>query len=405
MRHFNINQFISTHITEREQSLFSNDIQKNKTKLSQVIDNKSVIVIGGAGTIGSSYIKAILKFKPAKLYVVDLNENGLTELVRDLRSSVGCNIPKDFKTYPIDFSSDVFEKILINEGPFHIVANFAAHKHVRSEKDHYSIEAMINNNVIKAKRLLDLLVENPPEHFFCVSTDKAANPVNVMGASKKLMEDVILAYAKKIPITTARFANVAFSNGSLLFGFIERMMKRQPLSSPTDVKRYFVSPEESGQICMLACMLGESGQIFFPKLREDQMKTFSSIGVNFLKEFGNYEVEYCKTEQEAREKTLNLSIDADKYPVYFFPTDTSGEKKYEEFFVPGEDVDMETFEQLGVIRNIPSKSMEAIDELFEALHKVFERKRVTKKAIVEVIGDFIPNFKHIETGKSLDQKM
>lgn len=405
MKHFNTNQFISTYITERESSLFANDIEKNKERLSQAIDNKSVMVIGGAGTIGSSYIKAILKFKPSKLYVVDLNENGLTELVRDLRSSVGYNIPEDFKTYPIDFASDVFEKILEHEGPFHIVANFAAHKHVRSEKDHYSIEAMVNNNVIKAKRLLDLLVANPPEHFFCVSTDKAANPVNVMGASKKLMEDVILAYAKKIPITTARFANVAFSNGSLLFGFIERMMKRQPLSSPMDVKRYFVSPEESGQICMLACMLGESGQIFFPKLREDQMKTFSSIGENFLKEFGGYEPEYCKTEQEAREKALNLSVDADKYPVYFFASDTSGEKKYEEFFTPGEDVDMDTFEQLGVIRNAPSKPMNTIDELFEALHKIFEEKEVTKKAIVEVMGDFIPNFKHIETGKSLDQKM
>ena len=405
MKHFNVNEFISTYITERKQSLFANDIEKNKTELSQAIDDKSVIVIGGAGTIGSSYIKAILKFKPAKLYVIDLNENGLTELVRDLRSSVGYNIPKDFKTYPIDFSSDVFEKILVNEGPFHIVANFAAHKHVRSEKDHYSIEAMVNNNVIKAKKLLDLLVANPPEHFFCVSTDKAANPVNVMGASKKLMEDVILAYAKKIPITTARFANVAFSNGSLLFGFIERMMKRQPLSSPTDVKRYFVSPIESGQICMLACMLGDSGQIFFPKLREDQMKTFSSIGENFLKEYGDYEPEYCKTEQEAREKVLELSNDASKYPVYFFPTDTSGEKKFEEFFVPGEDVDMTTFQQLGVIKNAPSKPMESIEQLFEALNKVFESKEVTKKAIVEVIGDFIPNFKHIETGKSLDQKM
>jgi len=405
MKHFNTNKFISTYITEREQSLFAQDIEKNKVKLSQAIDGKSVIVIGGAGTIGSSYVKAILQFKPAKLYVVDLNENGLTELVRDLRSSVGYNIPEDFKTYPIDFSSDVFEKILVNEGPFHIVANFAAHKHVRSEKDHYSIEAMVNNNVIKAKKLLDLLVENPPEHFFCVSTDKAANPVNVMGASKKLMEDVILAYSKKIPITTARFANVAFSNGSLLFGFIERMMKRQPLSSPTDVKRYFVSPIESGQICMLACMLGESGQIFFPKLREDQMKTFSSIGENFLKEFGNYEPEYCQTEQDAREKTLALSDDSATYPVYFFPTDTSGEKKYEEFFVPGEDVDMETFQQLGVIRNTTTKSMDAIDKLFAALHQVFEAKEVTKKAIVEVMGDFIPNFKHIETGKSLDQKM
>ena len=405
MKHFNVSQFISKYITERENSLFEGDIQRNEERLGQAIDGKSALVIGGAGTIGSSYIKAILKFKPSKLFVVDLNENGLTELVRDLRSSVDYNIPDNFKTYPIDFASDVFEKILKNEGPFHIVANFAAHKHVRSEKDHYSIEAMVDNNVIKAKKLLDLLVENPPEHFFCVSTDKAANPVNVMGASKKLMEDVILAYSKKIPITTARFANVAFSNGSLLFGFIERMMKRQPLSSPTDVKRYFVSPEESGQICMLACMLGESGQIFFPKLREEQMKTFSNIGEDFLREFGGYTPNYCKTEREAKEKVLNLSDNEDKYPVYFFSTDTSGEKKFEEFFVPGEDVDMSTFEQLGVIRNSPTKQMEAIEELFEALNKVFESKEVTKKAIVDVMGDFIPNFKHVETGKSLDQKM
>ena len=405
MKHFNVSQFISKYITERENSLFEGDIQRNEERLGQAIDGKSALVIGGAGTIGSSYIKAILKFKPSKLFVVDLNENGLTELVRDLRSSVDYNIPDNFKTYPIDFASDVFEKILKNEGPFHIVANFAAHKHVRSEKDHYSIEAMVDNNVIKAKKLLDLLVENPPEHFFCVSTDKAANPVNVMGASKKLMEDVILAYSKRIPITTARFANVAFSNGSLLFGFIERMMKRQPLSSPTDVKRYFVSPEESGQICMLACMLGESGQIFFPKLREEQMKTFSNIGEDFLREFGGYTPNYCKTEREAKEKVLNLSDNEDKYPVYFFSTDTSGEKKFEEFFVPGEDVDMSTFEQLGVIRNSPTKQMEAIEELFEALNKVFESKEVTKKAIVDVMGDFIPNFKHVETGKSLDQKM
>jgi FlaA1/EpsC-like NDP-sugar epimerase len=405
MKHFNVSQFISTYITERKNSLFANDIEKNKVKLRAAIDNKSVIVIGGAGTIGSSYIKAILKFKPAKLYVVDLNENGLTELVRDLRSSVGYNIPEDFKTYPIDFASDVFEKILVNEGPFHIVANFAAHKHVRSEKDHYSIEAMVENNVIKAKRLLDLLVENPPEHFFCVSTDKAANPVNVMGASKKLMEDVILSYSKKIPITTARFANVAFSNGSLLFGFIERMMKRQPLSSPSDVKRYFVSPTESGQICMLACMLGQSGQIFFPKLREEQMKTFSSIGIAFLKAFGNYEPDYCSSEAEAREKALSLRDDEDKYPVFFFPSDTSGEKQFEEFFVEGEDVDMTTFEQLGVIRNTPTKPMSEIDTLFNTLHSVFESKKVTKQAIVDAIGNFIPNFKHIETGKGLDQKM
>lgn len=405
MKNFNLSQFIADHVTERSSSLFAQDIENNRDKLSAAIDGKSVMVIGGAGTIGSSYIKAVLRFRPAKLYVVDLNENGLTELVRDLRSGTGYNIPEDFKTYPIDFDSAVFRKLLVNEGPFHIVANFAAHKHVRSEKDHYSIEAMVNNNVIKAKRLLDLLVANPPEHFFCVSTDKAANPVNVMGASKKLMEDVILAYSKKIPITTARFANVAFSNGSLLFGFIERMMKQQPLSSPSDVKRYFVSPEESGQICMLACMLGESGQIFFPKLREDQMKTFSSIAVDFLKAYGGYSPDYAGTEQEAREKAEQLADDASAYPVYFFGSDTSGEKQYEEFYVEGEDVDMATFKELGVIRNTPTKSMEEIDQLFAALHDTFNRDEVTKQAIVAAIGDFIPNFQHIETGKNLDQKM
>ena len=198
---------------------------------------------------------------------------------------------------------------------FDIVANFAAHKHVRSEKDHFSIEAMIENNVFKARRLLDLLVENPPDHFFCVSTDKAANPVNIMGASKKLMEEMILAYSKKIPITTARFANVAFSNGSLLFGFLERLMKKQPFSSPLDIKRYFVSPEESGQICLLACMLGKSGQIFFPKLEEEKMKTFSSIAENLLKEVG-FEPDYCETEKEAKNKKIQLG--QNKYPVFLF---------------------------------------------------------------------------------------
>lgn len=405
MKHFNLDHFIASHVTERNESLFTADIENNQERLSRAIDGKSVLVIGGAGTIGSSYIKALLKYRPAKLYVVDLNENGLTELVRDLRSSLGYYIPDDFKTYPLDFGSTVFEKMLVQEGPFQIIANFAAHKHVRSEKDQYSIEAMIYNNVIKAKKLLDLLVKNPPEHFFCVSTDKAANPVNVMGASKKLMEEVILAYAQKTPITTARFANVAFSNGSLLAGFIERMMKRQPLSSPLDVKRYFVSPEESGQICLLACMLGQSGQIFFPRLREEDMKTFSSIGVDFLREYGGYLPAYCASEQEAREKAFHLANDAKDYPVYFFETDTSGEKAFEEFYVEGEDLDFDTFEQLGVIQNVPAQSMAQINRLFDHFQQLFQSDQVTKQKIVEVLSEAIPNFRHIETGKSLDQKM
>ena len=401
---FNLQLFINSSVTKRSESLLSNDYELFDSKLKNRIDHKSVLVIGGAGTIGSNYIKALLRYKPKRLYVVDINENGLTELVRDLRSSTGYNIPKDFKTYPINFGDKVFEKIIRNEGPFEIVANFAAHKHVRSEKDHYSIEAMVDNNVLKAKHLLDLLVEFSPEYFFCVSTDKAANPVNVMGASKKLMEEVILAYSKKIPITTARFANVAFSNGSLPFGFIERIMKKQPLSAPLKIKRYFVSPTEAGEICLMACIMGNSGEIFFPKLNESNFETFSNIAERFLKALG-YEPDYCQTEQEAREKALNLSTSSKLYPVYFFDSDTSGEKSFEEFYTKGEDLDMERFPNLGVIKNPKSRSFEEIDDLFIKLNSVFLQENLTKSKIVSVIKEFLPNFAHIETGKSLDQKM
>lgn len=233
--------FIKEYITKRKTSLFASDIERYRGQLTAKIQGKSILVIGGAGTIGSSFIKAILNFHPSKLIVVDINENGLTELTRDLRSSPNQFIPTDFITYPISFGDPVFEKMFISQGPFHIVANFAAHKHVRSEKDFFSIEAMLENNVFKAKAFLDLLLRYKPEYFFCVSTDKAANPVNVMGASKKLMEQVIMAYSSEIQITTARFANVAFSNGSLLAGYIERLIKKQPISCPSDVKRFFVS--------------------------------------------------------------------------------------------------------------------------------------------------------------------
>lgn len=403
MLHFNLENFVAEHVTGRSKSMFAADIEANRELLSQRIDGKSVLVIGGAGSIGSSYIRALLHFRPARLFVVDTNENGLTELTRDIRSSEHLNVPADYLTYPINFGDPVFEKILRNEGPFDIVANFAAHKHVRSEKDQYSIEAMVDNNVLKAKQLLDLLLEFPPKHFFCVSTDKAANPVNVMGASKKLMEEVILSYSTRIPITTARFANVAFSNGSLLAGFLERLMKRQPLSAPSDVKRYFVSPEESGQICLLACMLGNSGEIFFPKLEEAGMKRFSDIGTALLRSMG-YEPKFCATEQEARLAAENLN-GKQVYPVYYFPSDTSGEKSFEEFYTEDETLDLKRFKSLGVIQNAPKKDFEEIEEMFETLSGIFSKPHISKEDIVQLLTDFIPNFEHIERGKNLDSKM
>ncbi len=405
LKNLNLSNFISHHITERPESLLAPDFQKFDAELRSRAAGKSVLIIGGAGTIGASFVRAILRYPIGRLFVVDINENGLTELVRDLRSSVGLHIPKDFITYPVNFGDPVFEKIFRNEGPFEIVANFAAHKHVRSEKDHYSIEAMVDNNVLKAKKLLDLLLEFPPEHFFCVSTDKAANPVNVMGASKKLMEEVILAYSERIPISTARFANVAFSNGSLPAGFLERLMRRQPLSSPSDVRRFFVSPQESGEICLMACLMGASGDIFFPKLDpEKDMKTFSFIAEKLLAELG-YEPDFCKTEEEARQKAVVFEDSDKKYPVQFFISDTSGEKQFEEFYTGNEVLDLDSFPNLGVIKNAERKTMDELEPIFKKLQRVFRKKSARKDDIVKVMKQILPGFQHIETGKSLDNKM
>jgi FlaA1/EpsC-like NDP-sugar epimerase len=306
MNNLTINNFIKTKITKRPESFFKKDIEKNESLISSEIKGKSLLVIGGAGTIGTAFIHEALKFNPSRLYVFDINENGLTELTRDLRSSVNITVPDDYKSYPINFGDKLFERIFRKEGPFDIIANFAAHKHVRSEKDHYSVSALIKNNVINADVLMSLLEKNPPKHFFCVSTDKAANPVNIMGASKKIMEELIHSYANVFPITTARFANVAFSNGSLLDGFVHRMMKQQPFSIPSDIRRFFVSSEEAGQICLLACVLGKSGDVFYPKLNSDDMVSFYDITVDFLNLMG-YEIQQCESEIEAKELATQLN--------------------------------------------------------------------------------------------------
>ena len=401
MLNFDINNFIKANITLRSDSFFLEDININRVKLSYEIKGKNVLVIGGAGTIGSSFIKAILPFEPSSLVVVDYSENGLTELTRDLRSK-NIYVPKEYITYPFDFGSDVFAKMFRSRS-FDIVACFAAHKHVRSEKDHFAIEAMVNNNVFNTKKLIELALENKPKHFFSVSTDKAANPVNVMGASKKLMEKVLMAYADDLKICTARFANVAFSNGSLLAGFIERMMKRQPLSSPSDVKRYFVSPEESGQLCMLACLLGESSDIFFPKLHEEQMMTFATIAERFLEELG-YSAHHCSSEQEAKSMAESWTTEQSSYPVYFFKTDTNGEKQYEEFYTDDDELDMETFYALGVVKNAEKPTMHSVWSLIDQFKNLFE-KEIKKSDVIHLINDHLSDFSHIETGKSLDNKM
>jgi len=384
--------------------MFSGDLEANRDLLRQRIDGRSVLVIGGAGSIGSSFIKALLRFQPASLVVVDTNENALAELTRDLRSGTGLNIPDDYVPYPMDYSSPVFEKMFRTRGGFDIVANFSAHKHVRSEKDIYSIEALLRNNVLNAKRLLELLTEYAPEAYFCVSTDKAANPVNIMGASKRIMEDVIFSYSDVFPVKTARFANVAFSNGSLPAGFLARISKLQPLSAPSDVRRYFVSPEESGQICLLSCILGENRAIFFPRLEEAQMMSFDVIARELLKAQG-YEVLECGSDAEAIQKAEALRARSRLYPVHFSVSDTSGEKSFEEFVTDTETADYDRFESLGVItgKEVPDK--QKVAELFADLAAVFDKPESTKEEVVAVMKAYLPNFEHIETGKGLDGKM
>ena len=401
---FNLEQFIYEKVIMRKQSMFKPDIDVHKDKLKNKIRDKTVCVIGGAGSIGSSFIKALLPFKPAALVVVDTDENALAALTRDLRSTKNMYVPNDYFPYPIDFASPVFEKMFRSRGGFDIVGNFSAHKHVRSEKDIYSVEALLQNNILHVRHLLDLLLEYPPEEYFCVSTDKAANPVNIMGASKRIMEDVIFSYSDKFPVKTARFANVAFSNGSLPAGFLDRISKLQPLSAPCDVRRFFVSPEESGQICLLSCILGENRTIFFPKLEKEQMMTFDAIGTELLKAHG-YEVLECNSDTEAVDKAEELKNGSNKYPVHYTVSDTSGEKPFEEFVTDTEKADYGSFKSLGIItgKEIPDK--ERVNLLFKNLTAVFEKPETTKEEVISILKDYLPNFEHIETGKSLDSKM
>ena len=414
---FDIEGFVRKCVTKRPESLLAADFAKFSDEMHQRIDGKRMLVVGGAGTIGSNYVKAALRwFKPSAMYVVDIDENQMTELTRELRAGEGFSVPETYVTEPIDLGSRLFEKFFAAYGPFDIVANFAARKHVRAERDVHSIEAMCETNVFMAKKLLDILVKNPPEAFFCVSTDKAANPVNVMGATKKLMEETIMAYADTLPIKTARFANVAFSNGSLPIGWLNRIAKRQPLSCPLGIRRFFVSPVESGELCLAASVLADSGDIVYPKLDEKRdMIPFDAVVRDMLNEMG-LGCRECHSTEEAKEAMRVLATKSTKntegfegmslgYPCEFFGSDTSGEKTFEEFYTDGDIKDETKFLNLGVVKNSKKRSIEEVEGIFARLRAVFDRKEATKDDVVEVLGEYLPDFHHIEKGKSLDSRM
>jgi FlaA1/EpsC-like NDP-sugar epimerase len=391
-------------ILRRSGSLFAEDLAAQRDAVEERISGARVLVVGAAGSIGSAFVHQLLPFRPAGLHLVDISENNLVEVVRDLRSS-RVSVPENFKTFAVAMGSLEFDRMLAAEGPYDFVVNFSAMKHVRSERDPFSLMRMVQTNVEAVRGLLELLAETGTQKHFSVSSDKAANPANIMGATKIFMERILLAYSDRLPFSTARFANVAFSDGSLLHGFLKRLEKRQPLAAPHDVKRYFISHEESGHLCLLACFLGENRDIYFPKLDEiKDVLTFSEIAEMVLRARG-FEPDLCASEEEAKEKAARMAPGAKRWPCYFFESDTTGEKPYEEFFTAEDRVDFDRYRAIGVIHQPPWTDLERIDRALGALGEIRRAQRWRKEDMVEAIRIIVPELEHEEKGKNLDQKM
>jgi len=387
----------------RKSDLFGSDINQLAVRLDQAVENGRFLVIGGAGSIGQAVTKEIFKRSPKVLHVVDISENNMVELVRDVRSTIGY-IEGDFRTFAIDCGSKEFEELMTAEGPYDYVFNLSALKHVRSEKDPYTLMRMLNVNIFNTIKTFRLARDNGAKKYFCVSTDKAANPVNMMGASKRIMEMFLMRESETMPISMARFANVAFSDGSLLHGFNQRFAKRQPFSAPNDVRRYFVTSQESGELCLMSGLLGNNREIFFPKLSEHlHLITFSDIAERYLRQMG-YEPFRCASEEEARDRAAEL-IAKKQWPCYFFSSDTTGEKDFEEFFTDKEDLDMSRFDGVGAIKNQPIYDSQKLDDFSSDVQALKEKGSWNKQGILDLFFDLLPEFAHKETGKYLDQRM
>ncbi len=387
----------------RKQQLFLDDVKKNEKKLFSVVSNSSFLVLGGAGSIGQAVVKEIFKRNPKKLHVIDISENNMVELVRDIRSSMGY-IKGDFQTFALDIGSVEYDAFIQADGQYDYVLNLSALKHVRSEKDPFTLMRMIDVNIFNTNKTLQQAIDKGAKKYFCVSTDKAANPVNMMGASKRIMEMFLMRKSLHIDISTARFANVAFSDGSLLHGFNQRLAKSQPIVAPNDIKRYFVTPQESGELCLMSCVFGENRDIFFPKLSEElHLITFAEIAAKYLKERG-FEAFTCKDEEEARTLVKTLPKDG-KWPCLFTISDTTGEKDFEEFFTENETLDMARFNNLGIIKNEPLFDEAKLGYFTQTIEAMKAAKSWSKEDIVHLFHEMIPHFGHKETFKYLDGKM
>ena len=387
----------------RTAPLFDDDISNRRKELEALVSNSRFLVIGGAGSIGQAVTREIFKRNPLALHVVDISENNMVELVRDIRSTLGY-IDGDFRTFALDCGSSEYRALMNASEGYDYVLNLSALKHVRSEKDPFTLMRLIEVNILNTIKTVQMAKAQGAKKYFCVSTDKAANPVNMMGASKRIMEMFLMRESESMEISTARFANVAFSDGSLLHGFNQRFAKRQPISAPNDVRRYFVTPQESGELCLMSCLLGENRDIFFPKLSEQlHLTTFSDIAERYIKNLG-YEPYHCSTEDEARDRSDEF-IASKRWPCYFFKSNTSGEKDFEEFFTDNEILDMNQFKNLGVIKNEANFSSNMLDNFLEVIHELRDQKVWEKAPIVDLFNEMIPDFDHKETGKYLDGRM
>ena len=387
----------------RTAPLFDDDISSRRKELEALVSNSRFLVIGGAGSIGQAVTREIFKRNPLALHVVDISENNMVELVRDIRSTLGY-IDGDFRTFALDCGSNEYRALMNASAGYDYVLNLSALKHVRSEKDPFTLMRLIEVNILNTIKTVQMAKAQGAKKYFCVSTDKAANPVNMMGASKRIMEMFLMRESESMEISTARFANVAFSDGSLLHGFNQRFAKQHPISAPNDVRRYFVTPQESGELCLMSCLLGENRDIFFPKLSEQlHLTTFSDIAERYIENLG-YEPYHCSTEEEARDRSDEL-IASKRWPCYFFKSDTSGEKDFEEFFTDDEILDMDRFQNLGVIKNEANFSSNMLDNFLEVIHELRTQIVWEKAPIVDLFNEMIPDFEHKETGKYLDERM
>ena len=393
---------ISLQLIGRTTELFENDISDHKQQLQEEVSESTFLILGGAGSIGQAVTKEIFKRKPQKLHVIDISENNLVELVRDIRSSFGY-IDGDFKTFALDIGSIEYDAFIEADGKYDYVLNLSALKHVRSEKDPFTLMRMIDVNVFNTDKTLQQFIVKGTKKYFCVSTDKAANPVNMMGASKRIMEMFLMRRSQDITLSMARFANVAFSDGSLLHGFNQRILKRQPIVAPNDIKRYFVIPKEAGELCLMSCIFGENRDIYFPKLSEKlHLVSFADIAVRYLEKRG-YKPYRCNDEDEARH--FDFEKYPDQWPCLFVKSDTTGEKDFEEFYTNAETLDVDRFENLGIIKNELQIEEDKLSHFESKIRNMRQNKAWSKAEIVSLFNEMIPNFGHKETGKYLDGKM